>query len=74
MFVDEEVYDAQSRDLIHTTGQSPVRDGASKQWLLNVGRYQIYGMSDSMMVATTELVISQCSSIGTVQLTHAIWV
>jgi hypothetical protein len=27
MFIDEEVYDAQSRDLIHTIGQSPVCDG-----------------------------------------------
>jgi hypothetical protein len=39
MFIDEEVYDVQSRDLIHTIGQSPVCDGASKQWLLNAGRY-----------------------------------
>jgi hypothetical protein len=31
MFIDEEVYDAQSGDLIHTIGQSLVCDGASKQ-------------------------------------------
>jgi hypothetical protein len=39
MFIDEEVYDAQFGDLIHTIGQSLVCDGASKQWLLNAGRY-----------------------------------
>jgi hypothetical protein len=39
MFIDEEVYDAQSGDLIHTIGQSLVIDGASKKWLLNAGRY-----------------------------------
>jgi hypothetical protein len=39
MFIDEEVYDVQSGDLIHTIGQSPACDGASKQWLLNDGRY-----------------------------------
>jgi hypothetical protein len=39
MFIDEEVYDAQSGDLIHTIGQSPVCNGASKKWLLNAGRY-----------------------------------
>jgi hypothetical protein len=71
MFIDEEVYDAQSRDLIHTIGQSPVCDGASKQWLLNAGRYQVYGVSDSVMAATTELVTPHRSSTGTVQLTHA---
>jgi hypothetical protein len=69
MFIDEEVYDAQSRDLIHTIGQSPVCDGASKQWLLNAGRYQVYSVSDSVMAATTELVTPHRSSTGTVQLT-----
>ena len=39
MFIDEEVYDANSGDLIHTIGQSPVCDGGSKRWLLNPGRY-----------------------------------
>jgi hypothetical protein len=71
MFIDEEVYDAQSRDLIHTIGQSPACDGASKQWLLNAGRYRVYGVSDSVMAATTELVTPHRSSTGTVQLTHA---
>jgi hypothetical protein len=39
--------------------------------LLNVGKYQIYGVSDSVMAATTELVTPHHSSTGTVQLTHA---
>ena len=71
MLIDEEVCDAQSGDLIHTIGQSPICDGASKQWLLNVGRYRVYGVSDSVMAATTELVTSHRSSTGTVQLTLA---
>jgi hypothetical protein len=71
MFIDEEVYDAQSRDLIHTIGQSPVCDGASKQWLLNVGRNRVYGVSDSVMTISTELVTPHRSSIGTVQLIFA---
>jgi hypothetical protein len=71
MFIDEEVYDAQSGDLIHTIGQSPACDGPSKQWLLNAGRYRVYGVSDSVMAATTELVTPHQPSTGTVQLTHA---
>jgi hypothetical protein len=71
MFIDEEVYDAQSGDLIHTIDKSPVCDGASKHWLLNGGRYRVYGMSDSVMAASTELVTPHRSSIGTVQLTPA---
>jgi hypothetical protein len=69
MFIDEEVYDAQSRDLIHTIGQSPVCEGVTKQWLLNASRYRIYGVSDSVMAASTELVTPHRSSTGTVQLT-----
>ena len=30
MFINEEVYDAQSGDLIYRNGQSPICDGASK--------------------------------------------
>jgi hypothetical protein len=48
MFIDEEVYDVQSGDLIHTIGQSPVCDGNTKQWLFNAGRYRIYSVSDSV--------------------------
>jgi hypothetical protein len=71
MFIDEEVYDSQSGDLIHTIGQSPVCVGDTKQWLLNVGRYRVYGVSDSVMAASTELVTPHRSSTGTVQLTPA---
>jgi hypothetical protein len=56
IFIDKEVYDAQSGDLIHTIGQSLVYDGNTKQWFLNVGRYRVYGVSDSVMAASTELV------------------
>ena len=74
MFIDEELYDANFGDLIHTIGQSPICDRGSKHWLLNARRYQIYGVSDSMMAAPTELVTPHRSSIGTIQLTPATWV
>jgi hypothetical protein len=57
MYIDEEVYDAHSGDLIQTIGQSPVCDGHTKQWLLNAGRYRVYGISDSVVATSTELVI-----------------
>jgi hypothetical protein len=56
MFLDEEVYDTQSGNLINTIEQSPVCDGDSKGWLLGPGRFRVYGMSESVMVASTELV------------------
>jgi hypothetical protein len=48
--------DAHSGDLIYTIGQSPECDGDSKEWLLRSGRYQVYGVSESVMAASTELV------------------
>jgi hypothetical protein len=62
---------AQSGDLIHTIGQFPVCDGDTKQWLFNAGRYRVYGVSDSVMAASTELITPHHSSIGTIQLTLA---
>ena len=71
MFIDEDVYDANSGDLTHTIGQSPVCDGGSKRWLLNAGRYRVYGVSDLVMAASTELVTPHRSSTSTIQLTPA---
>jgi hypothetical protein len=71
MFIDEEVYDTQSGDLIHTIGQSPVCDGDFKQCLFNAGRYRVYGISNSVMATSTELVTPHRSSTGTVQLIPA---
>ena len=74
MFIDKEVYDAQSGDLIHATCKPLVCHGDTKQWLLNVGRYCIYNVTDSVMAASTELVTPHWSSTGTVQLISAIQV
>jgi hypothetical protein len=49
-------------------------DRASKQWLLNARKYRVYGVSDSLMAASTELVTPHRSSTGTVHLTPITWV
>ena len=72
MFIDEEVHDALSGDLIGTISQSPVYDGASIKWLLNAGRYRVYGVSDSVMAASLELVRPHRSSPSPAQVTPAI--
>jgi hypothetical protein len=71
MDIDEEVFDAHSGELIHTIGQSPVSDGDSKHWLFNPGRFRVYGVSESVMAAYTELVTLHRSSTGTVHLIPA---
>jgi hypothetical protein len=69
MFLDEEVYDTQSGNLINTIEQSPICDGDSKEWLLRLGRFRVYGVSELVMAASTELVTPHRSSTATVQLT-----
>ena len=71
MFIDEEVYDAVSGDLIGRISYSLVCDGVSKLWLLNAGRYRVYGVSDSVMAASTELVRPHRSFSSPAQLTPA---
>jgi hypothetical protein len=71
MFIDEEVCDALFGHAINTIEQSLVCDGDSKQWILRLGRFQVYGVSDSVMAASMELVTPHRSSTGTVQLTPA---
>jgi hypothetical protein len=66
IYVDEEVYDAYSGDLMYTIGQSPECDGDSKQWLLKLGRYRVYGVSESVMAASTKLITPHRSSTDTV--------
>jgi hypothetical protein len=69
MFLDEEVYDALSGDLINTIEQPPVCGKESKRWLLKHGKYRVYGVSDSVMATSIELVTPHRSSRGTIQLT-----
>jgi hypothetical protein len=74
MYLDEEVYDSQSGNLINTIEQSLICDGDSKEWLLRPKRFCVYGVNQSFMVAFTELVIPLYSSTSTVQHTPATWV
>jgi hypothetical protein len=74
MYIDEEVFDAHSAELIHTIGHSPVSEGDSKHWLLKPERFRVYGVSESVMATSIELVTPHRSSIGTVHLNLATWV
>jgi hypothetical protein len=55
LHIDEEVFDSVSGDVSHTIGQIPVSNGDGKHWLLRPGSFRLYGLSDSIMAASTEL-------------------
>jgi hypothetical protein len=55
LHIDEEVFDSLSSDVTHTIGQIPVCNGDGKHWLLGLGRFRLYGLSESTMAVSTEL-------------------
>jgi hypothetical protein len=55
LHIDKEVFDSVSGDVTHTIGQIPVCNGDGKHWLLRLGRFRLYGLSESTMAASTEL-------------------
>jgi hypothetical protein len=67
LHIDEDVYDTKSGDLIHTISQSPVCIGDGKHRLLKPGRFGLYGLSESVMAATTGLATPLSSPSCTIQ-------
>jgi hypothetical protein len=55
LHIDEEVFDSVSGDVSHTIGQIPMCNGDGKHWLLRLGRFRLYGLSESTMAVSTEL-------------------
>ena len=56
LHIDKEVFDSIFSDVIHTIGQIPMCNRDGKHWLLRPGRFRLYGLSESTMAASTELV------------------
>jgi hypothetical protein len=67
LHIDEEVFDLVIGDLFYTIGQLPVRNGDGKHWLLGPGRFRLYGLSESVMAATTGLATPLSSPSCTIQ-------
>jgi hypothetical protein len=55
LYIDEEVFDSVTGDLSYTVGQLPIYNRDGKQWLLGPGRFRLYGLSESVMAASTSL-------------------
>jgi hypothetical protein len=55
LYIDEEVFDSVFGNVTHTIGQIPMCNGDGKHWLLRPGRFRLYGLSESIMAASTEL-------------------
>ena len=64
--IEEEVFDDLTFELTHTIGQLSIRDeNDCKMWRLAPGRYRVYGLTDSQMAASTEILTPSRSSTCT---------
>ena len=66
--VEEEIFDDLTSELSHTVGQLSISDESNcRSWRLAPGRYRVYGLTDSQMAASTEILTPRRSSTCTVQ-------
>jgi hypothetical protein len=66
--VDEEIFDVVTSELTHTIGLVSQRDDNNNLfWSLHPGIYRVYGLSDSQMAASTEILTPRNSSTFTIQ-------
>ena len=66
--VDEDIFDVVTSELIHTLGRISHRDENNNMfWTLHPGSYRVYGLTESQMVASTEILTPRSSSTCTIQ-------
>ena len=68
IIVDEDVFDVVTSELTHTLGRVSQRDENNNLfWSLHPGRYRVFGLTDSQMAASTEILTPRNSSTCTIQ-------
>lgn len=66
LYVEEEIFDSNSGDLMHALGQLPIKNAEGTFWSLKPGKYRAYGVSESVLAASTVLLIpSDTSTVRT---------
>ena len=68
IIVDEEIFDVVTSELTHTLGRvSQIDEHNNLFWSLHPGSYRVYGLTDSQMDASTEILTPRNSSTSTIQ-------
>ena len=68
IIVDEDIFDVVTSELTHTLGRVSQRDENNNLfWSLHPGSYRVYGLTESQMAASTELLTPRSSSTCTIQ-------
>jgi hypothetical protein len=63
LYIDEEDCDIFTGNMTHTIVQFLVHNGDVKHWLLKPKKFRVYGLSESIMVASTKVVTYFQSSV-----------
>ena len=63
LYVEEEVFDDVTGELSHSVGQLSRKNDMGTFWLLNPGKYRVYGVSESVLDGSTKLLTPRESSI-----------
>jgi hypothetical protein len=68
IIVDEEIFDVVTSELTHILGHVSQRDENNNLfWSLHPGSYRVYGLTDSQMAASTEILTPRNSSTCNIQ-------
>ena len=67
IFVEDEVFDNQTGLVLHAIRQPRGENDVGSFWLLKPGKYCIYGVSESMIKCSTELLTTRESSIVSIE-------
>jgi hypothetical protein len=68
IIIDEDIFDVVTSEITHTLGRVSQRDENNNLfWSLHPGSYRVYGLTDSQMAASTEILTPRESSICTIQ-------
>jgi hypothetical protein len=66
--VEEDIFDVVTSELTHTLGRISHRDENNNMfWTLHPGSYRVYGLTESQMAASTEILTPGSSSTCTIQ-------
>jgi hypothetical protein len=67
IFVEEEVFDDHTGLVSHAIRQTMVENDVGAFWLLKLGKYHVYGVSESMFECSTELLTPRESSTVSIE-------
>jgi hypothetical protein len=66
--VEEDIFDVVTSELTHTLGRISHQDENNNMfWTLHPGSYRVYGLTESQMAASTEILTPRSSSTSTIQ-------